>query len=145
MTAPGFDKWLADARRRAEDVAGATGWDLPDGWAIGPVGQHRDSDALDRSNFHAALTAMGGENDYVEVVRFRHWGFGWVEEIAFRMNSEAAEVAHLLAVALDDYPVLDDEDFAEREWAADHPDGDPSCYSEYCRGQGYCSMGRGVA
>jgi hypothetical protein len=145
VTAPGFETWQADARRKAEDAARETGWDLPDGWAIGPVGQHRDSDALEQSNFAAALRAMGGEGDDVAAVRFRHWAFGWVEEISFRMGSEAAEVAHVLAVALDDYPVLDDEDYAEREWAGDHPDGDRCCYSEYCRSQGYCQLGRDVA
>jgi hypothetical protein len=140
-----FEEWQADARGRAECVARSTGWRLPDGWAIGPVGQHRDSDVLERSNFAAALRAMGGEGDDVEVVSFQHWAVGWVEEISFRMGSEAAAVAHVLAVALGDYPVLDEEDYAEREWEADHPVGDGCCYSEYCRGQGWCSLGREVA
>jgi hypothetical protein len=39
-----------EARRKAEGVSRSTGWDLADGWAIGPVGRHRDSDALDQSN-----------------------------------------------------------------------------------------------
>jgi hypothetical protein len=137
-----FEAWQAEARRKAEDVAWLTGWQLPVGWAIGPVGQHRDSDVLDVSNFAVALVAMGGEGDDVEVVRFRHWACGWVEEIAFRMGGEAAEIAHLLSVALEDYPALSDEDFSEREWEADHPDdGSERCYSEYCHQQGECSLG----
>jgi hypothetical protein len=145
VTAPRFDEWQADALRQAEGVAQATGWQLPDGWAIGPVSQHRDSDALEASNFAAAVRALGGEGDDVQVVRFRHWAVGWVEEISFRLGSQAAEIAHVLACALDDYPVLDDDDLSEREWAADHPDGDSCCHSEYCHDQGYCSMGRDVA
>lgn len=45
-----------------------TPWTVPDswfgkhwhGWFVG-LSQHRDSDALDRSNFRAALEALGGE------------------------------------------------------------------------------------
>jgi len=140
-----FEAWQADARRKAEDVARLTGWQLRDGWAIGPVGQHRDSDVLDVSNMAAALAGMGGEGEDVEVLRFRHWACGWVEEISFRMDSEAAEIAHVLAMSLEDYPVLDDEDYSEREFEADHPFGDPSCYSEWCHEQGYCQLGRDVA
>ncbi len=145
MTTGSFDDWQADARRRAEDVARATGWQLLDGWAIGPVGQHRDGEPLDQSNFAAALRAMGGEGDDVEVVRFSHWAVGWVEEVAFRMSSEAAAVGHVLAQALEECAVLDEDDWAEREWEADHPYGDTCCYSDYCHEQGYCSMGRDVA
>src|SRR6266436_1054881 len=37
------------------------------------VGQSRDSDALERSNFACMLKAVGGESDTVQVVRESHW------------------------------------------------------------------------
>lgn len=136
------------ARRKAEEVAKLTGWQLPDGWGIGPVGQHRDSDSLERSNFDTALQILENEEgaaDDVEVFRFGHWAVGWVEEIGFRLGTPAAARAEEIAQRLEDYPVLDEDDFSAREWADDHPEGDSLCYSDYCRSYGWCSEGRELA
>ena len=40
------------------------------------VGQSRDSDCLEQSNFAVMLTALGGESDTVIVVRESHWAVG---------------------------------------------------------------------
>jgi len=74
------------------------------------VGQSRDSDALERSNFACMLEAIGGESETVAVVRENHWAVGWVEWIAIHQDdSEALAKADALQERLEDYPVLDED------------------------------------
>lgn len=96
----------------------------PDYYSAG-VGQSRDSDSLEESNFATMLAALGGESETVVVVRESHWVIGWVEWIAIHESDETALAeADRLADQLKDYPVLDEEDWSEREWnaAADYWD-----------------------
>ena len=74
-------------------------WTMPNSYfgAVWPnyyvfLGQHRDSDALTRSNFTCGLKALGGESETVEVVRESHWAVGWVEWIAIHQDDAAALV-----------------------------------------------------
>ncbi len=50
------------------------------------VGQHGESDALERSNFTCMLAALGGVSDTVVVVHERHWAVGWIEWIAIHQD-----------------------------------------------------------
>jgi hypothetical protein len=85
-------------------------------WYLMPVSRTRDSEILDNSNFIAFLKEMGGESETVEVHRFGHWGPGWYEIIIVDPADEKAmDRAYDLARALEDYPVLDEEDLAEQE------------------------------
>ncbi len=89
------------------------------------VGQSRDSDALERSNFTAMLALLGGESDTVTIVRESHWAVGWVEWIAIHeSDSQALTIANEAMARLADYPVLDEEAWSELEWneAADYWD-----------------------
>ena len=80
------------------------------------VGQSRDSGALERSNFACMRSALGGESDTVVIVRESHWAVGWVEWIAIHQDDDKAlEIADEIAAALEDYPVIDESDFSERE------------------------------
>lgn len=99
-------------------------WTMPDSY-IGPVwpatysagvGQSRDSDALERSNFRTMLKAIGGESETVDVVRESHWAVGWVEWIAIHQDDERAlRIADAQMERLADYPILDEDDFCELE------------------------------
>jgi hypothetical protein len=81
------------------------------------MGQHRDSDALTRSNFTALLALLGGESETVTVVREQHWAVGWVEWIGIHQDDETACLAADAALErLDNYPVLDEDAFSELEW-----------------------------
>jgi len=92
------------------------GAEWPEYYSAG-VGRSRDSDCLEESNFHAMLSALGGESDAVQVVRESHWAVGWVEWIAIHESDDAAlRAADRLRLELDDYPILDEEDFSSREW-----------------------------
>lgn len=81
------------------------------------LGQHRDSDVLTRSNFEVALERLGGESDTVEVIREGHWAVGWVEWIKICASDEnALKLADEMCADLDDYPVLDEQAFSDKEY-----------------------------
>ena len=83
------------------------------------LGRHRDSDLLTESNFECALAALGGESNTVQVIREGHWAVGWVEWIAIHeSDSKALEIADDIQAALSDYPVVNEDDWSEREWNA---------------------------
>jgi len=104
------------------------GPDWPDYYSAG-VGRSRESDCLEESNFHAMLSALGitsfmcddgsvteGESRTAFVVREMHWAVGWVEWIAIHKSDERAlRIADDCRQRLDDYPILDEEDFSRRE------------------------------
>ena len=87
-------------------------------WFLAPVCHTRDSGPLDESNFQSASESLAEADpdgaDY-EVHRFGHWGPGWYEIIIVRPETPAARCAADLASALENYPVLDDDDHSERE------------------------------
>jgi hypothetical protein len=96
----------------------------PDYYCSG-FGQHRDSDALERSNFAVALRELGGGSETVIVVRESHWAVGWIEWIAIQADDETAlRIADELNERRDSYPALDESDWSDLEWneAADYWD-----------------------
>lgn len=105
-------------------VKNPSGWDSPSnyigesdfpGWYV-LVTQTRDSDCLARSNFRSALEALGGEqDDQVEIFRFGHWACGWWEALAVKESSPAFVIAEEIYEALQDYPIVDEEDFSALE------------------------------
>jgi hypothetical protein len=98
-------------------------WTMPSNYAgeVWPnwyvfLGQHRDSDALTRSNFRTALERLGGESETVQVIREGHWAVGWVEWIGIESSDEnAVKLATEMECEIESYPVLDDEDFSQLE------------------------------
>jgi hypothetical protein len=106
---------------RPDCYAGA---EWPDYYSAG-VGQSRDSDALERSNFACMLRALGGESWTVVVVSESHWAVGWVEWIAIHKADHAAlTIADEIMGRLADYPIVNEEHYSELEWneAADYWD-----------------------
>jgi hypothetical protein len=106
-------------------------WTLPDSYcgAEWPdyyvfLGQNRDSDALTRSNFRAALKRLGGETgeddngiSLVTVVRESHWACGWIEWIAIHeSNTAGIALANEMLEKIDDYPCLSEDDWSELEY-----------------------------
>jgi hypothetical protein len=89
----------------------------PDYYSSG-VGQSRDSSDLEASNFACMLRDLGGETETVIVVQESHWAVGWVEWIAIHESDEkACAIADQNNESLEDYPVLDENDWFEREHA----------------------------
>lgn len=87
------------------------------GWYVGPQ-QTRDSDALERSNFTAALEMLGGEDfeSGVQVNSVNHWACGWVEQILVREDaSEKLAILANIYWRLEDYPALNEDAWIELE------------------------------
>ena len=95
------------------------------GWFVF-LGQHRDSCALDRSNFKAALELLlplntgieldGDPEETVRVVSENHWAVGWIEWIAIHgSNTAALAEANRIAERLENYPVLDEHALSQLE------------------------------
>lgn len=102
-----LQRWI-----RPDSYIGAS-W--PD-WYRSGFGQSRNSDSLERSNFTAALKALGCETDTVQVVRESHWAVGWVEWVAIHENDDAAlRVADDLRDRIASDPVLDEAAWSELE------------------------------
>lgn len=83
-------------------------------------GQHRDSDALARSNFQVAFvqiskaTSLPEDQDEIhpQIVRENHWAVGWVEWIAIHQDDDGAlKAADELRESYNGYPVLDEDHF----------------------------------
>jgi hypothetical protein len=120
--APG---WLQPCCAAARRAASDTGWDL-DRWrghhrwgevALLPWSQTRDSGPLERSNFRVILASLRRIDDQgTAVVRFGHWGFGWIEHITIDPARPAlADAVRQWQDALASYPAASDEDLAELE------------------------------
>lgn len=80
------------------------------------LGRSRDSDDLTESNFECGSKAIGGESETVRIIRESHWACGWVEWIAIHESDESAlGIARELIDRLNAYPVIDEDDWSERE------------------------------
>lgn len=88
---------------------------IPDDKLLVLVTRNRDSDILTESNFECALERLGGESDNVQVIRFGHWACGWWEALCVVEGSNKEALAQKMHKDLDGYPVLDENDFSERE------------------------------
>lgn len=83
------------------------------------AGRHRDSDHLQNSNFDVALEMLGGEDEDAGVIvaRSNHWAVGWIEELLVSKDApDKIAIAEEIERKLEDYPLLDDEDFSRREY-----------------------------
>ena len=87
---------------------------------------NRDSDLLTESNAAAIAAAMEpfteGDNPDAIAERHSHWACGYVDGYSIRVYGEDGEPTAAFATwcdiqaRLDDYPVLDESDWSEREW-----------------------------
>jgi hypothetical protein len=87
----------------------------------------RDSDLLEQSNSDAIQKEFEEkfpESDNYYVGSFGHWACGWVEHLCIKVytdntqteTTEEFKLLEKLINNLDDYPILDDEDFCNREY-----------------------------
>ena len=115
-------------------------WESPSDYAgFDPVGdicvlaKHRDSDALSRTNWDAAVARLSeaagyGDSDTiwtddedrgpVYAWRAGHWAVGWVEYLMVRADAPQAVIdeAQAIADALEDYPALDEDAWSALEY-----------------------------
>lgn len=122
-------------------------WTRPDsyigetfeGYYVGPK-VHRDSGILQKSNFDAALKMLGGESAEgrdVVVASSSHYGHGWIEEIFVHKDAEdKVAILEDILERLSDYPVLDEEDYQQRETEANDEN-----YKDYGRDEALKTLG----
>jgi hypothetical protein len=89
---------------------------------------NRDSRLLDQSNAQVITKAMESftEGDDPDVVfeSHSHWAVGHVDGFSLRVFDQHGEITpalkayHALAERLDDYPILDESDYSNREYEA---------------------------
>lgn len=101
--------------------------DDADRWSI-IYTHNRDSSLLDQSNASVISKAMApfAETDDPDLVfeAHSHWAVGHVDGFSIRVFdangkiTEAFRTYHELAQAMDDYPILDESDYSERELEA---------------------------
>jgi len=96
-----------------DDLKGYMLYDYQE-WYIVPAMRTRDSEELDVSNFETAKRLLYDSGHEYYVARFNHWGPGWFEVILTPTPEPAVDIAS----RLEDYPVLDDDDFYRREYEA---------------------------
>ena len=105
-------------------------------WGL-TIGQHRDSEALDRSNYRRILEDMRAEfPDDIGELASSHWAVGWMEQMTIRvLTRELADDAEITAADVtpafrkilgitlglaEDYPVYDESDFSALESEENH-------------------------
>ena len=89
---------------------------------------NRDSGLLDLSNAHVITKTMEsfteGDDPDVVVESHSHWAVGHVDGFSLRVLDASGEITeafkayHELAERLDDYPILDESDYSDREFEA---------------------------
>ena len=130
---------------RPSDFGYYGNYPLFESWGITPIGQHRDSDALDRSNYRRILADMTkshpdedmGETvlEWISDFRSSHWAVGWSEQIIVRVLYDAdeditpsnitsafREIMEIADYLSTDYPIYDESDYSEleyEEWETD--------------------------
>lgn len=104
-------------------VCNPSGWDSMDNY-VGEtefgslevlMTRTRDSDLLTESNWTSALEMLGGEGGNVVIHRFGHWACGWWEALCVQPDTDQHVIALDIEKRLAGYPVLDEEDWSERE------------------------------
>ena len=97
------------------------------------LSRNRDSDLLSESNWNCACKSLGAEAfdsgrdaeafaERPNVYHWRagHWACGWVEYLMVRADApdDVQDAAGEIVCSLADYPVLNEDDFSEREFNA---------------------------
>ncbi len=112
-----FDSFAWFRRRDIEDA---------ESWAI-IYTHNRDSGLLDQSNAEVITKALepftDGDDPDVVMESHSHWAVGHVDGFSMRILkdgevTEAFRVYHELEERMDDYPVLDESDYSNREYEA---------------------------
>ena len=76
---------------------------------------HRDADELMVSNFYSIRKTLLDNHIRFLDIQFNHWGVGWIEQLmVHETNEKGLIIADELNKSLEDYPILDDDDYNER-------------------------------
>jgi hypothetical protein len=91
-------------------------WGERSDWLVA-LSQHRDSDAIDRSNWRTiAYPLIEAHPEDAAIESFSNWAVGWSEVLLVKPGTPAATAAQDWADKLADYPAADDEDWSLLEY-----------------------------
>lgn len=130
-----IQKFVKLAKTRPSDFGYSGNLDLFNTWTLGQVLEHRDSGLLDQSNsamIQAELEKHPEFNGQWEITHCGHWAVGWCDHLSYKVIESKHNVLHttvyrITPVAqfiaelyrqLDNYPILNEEDYSEREYNA---------------------------
>lgn len=97
---------------------------------VSGIGRNRDTQECDieASNFEVALEMLGGESSSVKVERYDHWGCGWFEIITLSPRATSKiKIALEITEMLEQYALLDDSDYSEREYKYQQEHAEQHC------------------
>ena len=125
LTLEEFCRQLAGNHRQIRNFAW---WGRPDDdrrWGIWSL-DHRDSGLIEQSNADAIRTELGRcfSARSVRIERHNHWAVGHVVALVIKVYTTrgsptvAARKLHELLCRLGDYPLLDEDDYCQREYDA---------------------------
>lgn len=115
-----WQRWSCFVWFRERDIAD------PDAWAI-IYTHNRDSGLLDQSNSQQITESLEpfteGDDPDVVMESHDHWAVGHVDGFSIRVFrdgqiTDAFRTYHHLMEQLDGYPILNEEDYSEREYEA---------------------------
>ena len=111
-------------RENTKAVGDSAYWGDRGNWFI-VAAVHRDSDALDRSNFsvseamlkdNPASAEWSGEFQPYAIERFNHWAVGWIDYLLIDPECKPlVELGESIQARIENYPVLDESHFSEIE------------------------------
>lgn len=90
----------------------------PKGYVI--YSRNRDSSILENVNFEGILSDLGGEGEYVEIIRHRHWACGWIEYLVVSKEAPTSLLDQCVDVVrgLADYPIYSDDAYSQAQYEA---------------------------
>lgn len=113
-----MERKLTSIRDSHRQSNGAYFGDFPD-WLVA-YAIHRDSDALERSNFEELkerFLAVSPENEQWAIETSGHWLVGHIEHVIVAPDSDCERIALEAKEDLEDYPILNEERYGEMEYA----------------------------
>jgi hypothetical protein len=84
----------------------------------------RDSDYLYQSNYDAYKQLLNDAHVRFYELHFNHWGCGWIDQLVIKAINKNGKVSKAFMTCLsiqeqlDNYPVLDEDDYSNREYDA---------------------------
>ena len=94
--------------------------DNPNDWMIYHL-DNRDSGILEQSNAEAARKRLATYVEDIVPQSFGHWACGWIDALAVRVFwgdgeiTDAFKELYSILKDLEDYPLLDEDDYSKRE------------------------------
>lgn len=120
--------------QRPENYFGLINEWMDEGFSGAIFSIHRDSNILDQSNWAVVNEVLErwiirSDDGAVRVAGSNHWAVGWVDTIHIKIRNHRGKFTKPFRVAvgllerMQDYPLLDEEDYSRREWED---------FQEYC-------------